>query len=85
MYDPATYINNSLQSVDQGIESSLGLVVAVVEEGVLTRSPRVLVRDTPDSDADTLRNGKASVHDSKVIVSTGASDIKLSDGNLLGV
>lgn len=85
MYKSATYVNNSLKSVDQSVESSLGLIVAVVEERVVIRSPRVLVRDTPDGDADTLGNSKATVHDSKEVVSTGACNIKLSDSNLLDV
>lgn len=85
MYDPATYINNSLQSVDQSVECSLGLVVAVKQERIVTRSPRVLVGNTPDGDADTLGNGKATVHDSEEVISTGTGNIKLSDSNLLDV
>jgi hypothetical protein len=79
------HTDNRLQSIDESVVSSLGLVVAVVEKRVVRSSPRVLVRDTPDSDADTLGDLETSVHDSEVIAGSGTSNVKLGDGNLLDV
>lgn len=71
------------ESVYNSAVGRLGLVVTVEEETVLLLAPRVLVRDTPDRDADTLGNIEAGLGDNGVIVGGGRTDIELSDGNFL--
>jgi len=63
----------------------LGLVVAVEKERAVAGSPAVLVRDTPDGDADALGDLEAGVHDGEVVVGRGARDVELGDGDLLNV
>ena len=46
-------------------------------------APRVLVRDTPDGDTDTLGDVEAGLGDGGVVSSRGSADVELSDGNLL--
>lgn len=71
------------ESVDNSGVSGLSLVLSVEEKAVLLLAPRVLVRDTPDSNTDTLRNVKASLGNGSVVGSRGRADVELSDGNLL--
>jgi len=77
--------NNPLQGIDQCSVCCLWLVVAVKKERVVTRSPAVLVRDSPDGDSDALWDLEAGVHDSEVIVGGGTRNVELGDGNLLDV
>jgi hypothetical protein len=43
-----------LQVAEQGVVSRLGLVVAVEQQRARLLAPAVLVRDTPDGDANAL-------------------------------
>jgi hypothetical protein len=76
-------IQNLAESVNNSAVGRLGLVLSVEEEAVLLLAPRVLVRDTPDSDTDTLGDVKASLGNSSVVGSRGSTDVELSDSNLL--
>jgi hypothetical protein len=91
-YDPRSIykkspssLSNPLESVHQGVVSSLRAVAAVVEQRVLVRAPAVAVRDTPDGDTDALLDVEASVGDGDVVVGTSALDVELGDGDLLDV
>lgn len=73
-----------VEGVADSSVSGLGLVVAVEEKRVGV-SPRVLVRDTPDSDTNTLRNIETRLGDSGKVGSTTVLNVELGDGNLLDV
>lgn len=61
------------------------MVVTIEEKRVLAGSPTLLIRNTPDSDTNTLRNLKTTVHDGQIVVGSGPSNVELGDGNLLDV
>lgn len=61
---------------------SLGVEVAVEEQGVLALAPRVLVANTPDGDANALGSVEAGLDNGRVVVGRGVPDVELGDGNL---
>jgi hypothetical protein len=77
--------NSHLHVGHQGVVCCLGSVVAVKQERIIARSPAVLIRNTPNSDADTLGNTNTPIDDSPVVTGRSTRDIKLSDGNLRDV
>jgi hypothetical protein len=74
-----------LQVVKQGIVCCLWLVIAIEEEWVIIGSPAVLVRDSPDSDTDTLGDLETGVHDSEVVVGGSTSNVELGNSNFFNV
>lgn len=84
--DLGTWVNNPfLQGVEEGADSSLGLVVAVVQQGVLLGAPALLVGDAPNGNAHALLDLEAGVHNGKVVVGRSAGNVKLGNGDLLHV
>lgn len=71
------------ESVDDGSVSSLGVVVSIEQKTIVLLAPRVLVRDTPDGDTNTLGDVEAGLGDGGVVVGGGSADVELGDGNLL--
>jgi hypothetical protein len=71
--------NNQILQLEESINSSLGLVVGIIEIWRAAAAPRVLVGNTPAGNSNALGHGKTGLGDSDVCISGCTCDVELSD------